>query len=81
MKTESSGATHPDTSRWTFVQNQNTRWQWFRGIHGHGPGSSPEFDDFGRCLSDAIKHGFRPDAHKYSTRSKGWDLDWTRHPD
>jgi len=75
---------HPATDRrneprWEFKQNARKRWQWFRGINGHGPGTSQEFDDFGPCISDAIKNGFQPDTHKYATHSEnGHSIDWSR---
>jgi hypothetical protein len=67
--------------RWQFTQNVNKAWQWHRSSNGDIPGSSLEFTEFGPCLSDAIKHGFRPDTDKYATRSSGWQTEWTRSPD
>jgi hypothetical protein len=82
MTTEShSDALRPDIPRWKFVQNANATWQWHRGSNGHAPGTSNEFDDFGRCLSDAIKNGFKPDSHHYATQSKGWHTAWSRQPE
>jgi hypothetical protein len=82
MKSESHSAEpRPDEPRWEFKQNANKRWQWYRGINGHGPGTSKEFDDFGPCLSDAIKNGFRPDTDKYATHSGGRSIDWSRRRD
>jgi hypothetical protein len=74
-------ATSPNEPRWEFKQNAHQRWQWHRGINGQGPATSKEFDDFGRCLSDAIRNGFKPDTHQYATRSNGWSMDWSRRPD
>jgi hypothetical protein len=75
-----SDAMQPDSLGWRFVQDANSKWRWYRAANGHSPAASEEFSNFGRCLSDAIKHGFKPDAHKYSTESKGWNTDWTRAP-
>jgi hypothetical protein len=82
MKPEShSDASRPTSPHWKFIQNENGAWRWYRGINGHGPGNSKEFDEFGPCLSDAIKNGFQPDTHHYATTSKGWHTDWSRQPD
>jgi hypothetical protein len=72
--------THSHAPRWQFTQNTNQTWQWHRSSNGDVPGSSTEFAEFGACLSDAIKHGFRPDSHKYATRSSGWQTEWSRNP-
>jgi len=68
-------------SRWQFVQAEDSTWHWHRGANGDGPTVSEPFDNFGRCLSDAIKHGFRPDLHPYSTRAggavSGPPIDWS----
>lgn len=55
--------------RWQFIQAPDSTWRWRRAANGDGPSVSPPFNNFGHCISDAIKHGFRPDMHPYSTRS------------
>jgi hypothetical protein len=75
--TSSTDTSNPaDSPRWEFVQEESAAWHWHRGANGHAPASSEAFKDFGKCVSDAIKHGFRPGAQRYSTLSGGWKTDY-----
>lgn len=76
-------STPPHTeSRWQFIQSEDSTWRWHRGANGDSASTSAPFKDFGRCVSDAIKHGFRADLHAYSTRThgpvSGTHIDWSR---
>jgi hypothetical protein len=68
-----------DAVRWTFVQDDDSKWRWHRGANGNSPTVSSPFVDFGRCVSDAIKNGFKADTHSYSTQTPAMTIDWSKH--
>ena len=72
-------------SRWQFIQSEDSTWRWHRGANGDTDSVSAPFKDFGRCVSDAIKNGFRADLHPYSTRAhgliSGTEIHWSRRSD
>ena len=69
MATSLATSSLSEDARWKFIQAEDTLWRWSRAESSEGPATSPPFVSFGRCLSDAIKHGFRPDLHPYSKRT------------
>jgi hypothetical protein len=69
-----------DAVRWRFVQGADSQWRWHRGANGDSPAVSSPFADFGRCVSDAIKNGFKADMHSYATQTPAMSIDWTKRP-
>jgi hypothetical protein len=59
------------TPHWEFIQGEDFQWRAYSSANGESPLVSEPFADFGRCVSDAIRHGFRADLHACSTRSNG----------
>lgn len=56
---------------WEFIQGEDFQWRSHHIAGGSSPIVSEPFADFGRCVSDAIRRGFRADMHAYATRSNG----------
>ena len=68
---------------WEFLQGEDFQWR-SHHIASGSPIISEPFADFGRCVSDAIKRGFRADLHAYATRSNGkgssTHITWSQGP-
>lgn len=52
---------------WEFLQDYQERWYWVKAaVNGTAAEKSGPFNSYGKCVSDAIRHGFNPNDHSYS---------------
>jgi hypothetical protein len=62
---------------WHFIQDTELRWHWRRLLVDHTVSAQSEaFDDYGRCVSDAIRNGFNPGRQGYSSISGNRTTDY-----
>ena len=55
---------------WDFRQDSREQWHWRRFLYRKIVTESRAFDDYGQCVLDAIRNGFKPSKEPYETVMK-----------
>jgi hypothetical protein len=56
--------------RWRFRQDSQSQWHWRRFLYKKIVTESQAFNDYGECVLDAIRNGFKPADEPYETVMK-----------